>query len=206
MPNRTTYRRILDEQEHTLVAQGSHEAYLRFLKRYKKISESLAWELLDIKYKGCGAGITELITVCSDHFPYVVKKFNPEMCSFYTFWRKSVELQITDYVTNNYYSDKSKTTTSFVSFDEDYNDNVFILSESDEDYHRIRSINEIKRVILNHKELFEHQEFMMLLLTLDGYSLKDFEHTGITSQSTLYLTFNKAILKLMRLFQSDKKR
>ena len=209
MPSYKTYRRILDEFFHTFAAQGNHVAYLQLLKRYKKAAQSLAYELIDIKYNGCGVSLSELVTICNDAFSYVVKKFDPQMCSFYSFWRKSTELQISDYMSNHYYSEKSKTQVSFVSFDEDYNENIFALdfvAENDENYQRIRSIREIKNIILKHKHDFEHQEFMLLLLSLEGYTMADFEHTGITSQSTIYLTFKKAIGKLNNVLRNEKKK
>ncbi len=203
-----TYRRRLDEQSHELVAQGNHAAYLQFQKRYRYRALYLVYDLIDCKYKGLGIVPTELVTVCNDHFPYVVKKFNPWLCSFYTFWRKSVELQIADYVNNTYFSDKSKTQSSISCFDDDYNENIFdfdCVAETDENIARNRLVYELRRTILAHKEEFEHQEFMMLLLTLDGYTMADFEHTGINSQSTLYLTFKKAITKLDNIMKKNKK-
>ena len=203
-----TYRRRLDEQCHELVAQGNHVAYLQFQKRYKKNALSLAYDLIDSKYRGLGIVPLELVTVCNDHFSYVVKKFSPWMCSFYTFWRKTVELQIADYVNNNYFSDKSKLQSSIIRFDDDYNENIFdfdCIAETDQNEDKSRLIRETKRTIVAHKSEFEHQEFMLLLLTLEGYTISDFEHTGITSQSTLYLTFKKAITKLANINQRNKK-
>lgn len=209
MPSYRTYRRILDERTHTFIAQGNHVAYVQLQDRYKRASQALIHELTDIKYQTCGVTPNELTTVCNDAFPYVVRKFDPQRCAFYTFWRKTVELQIADYVNNNYYSEKSRTQISFVSLDEDYNESTFVLDsvmESDENYQRMRSIRELKITINRHKRDFERQEFMMLLLTLDGYTIADFEHTGITSQSTLYLTFKKAINKLANIIRSEKKK
>lgn len=208
MPSSKTYRRILDEHSHTFIAQGNHVAFLQFVKRYKRAAQSLAYELIEAKYKSCGVTPIEIATVCNDAFPYVVKKFDPQRCSFYAFWRTTIELQIADYVGNNYFSEKSKTQISFISFDEDYNDNCFALDsvmENDENYQRVRSIRELKNMIIKNKRQFEHQEFMMLLLTLEGYTMADFEHTGITSQSTLYLTFKKAMYKLMNVIRNEKK-
>ena len=209
MPSYKTYRRILDERTHTFIAQGSHAAYVQLQDRYKRATQAFIHELIDIKYKNCGVTPSELITICNDSFPNVVRKFNPQKCSFYTFWRKSIELQIGNYMSTNYYSEKSKTQVSFVSFDNDYNENTFVLDsvmENDENYQRMRSIHELKLMINKHKRDFEHQEFMMLLLTLEGYTIADFEHTGITSQSTLYLTFKKAIGKLANIIRSEKKK
>ena len=209
MPSYKTYRRILDERTFTFIAQGSHVAYVQLLDRYKRASQAFIHELIDLKYKSCGVTPGELTTICNDSFPNVVRKFNPQQCSFYTFWRKTIELQIGNYVCNNYFTEKSKTQVSFVSFDDDYNENTSVLDsvrESDENYLRMWSIRELKLMICKHKHDFEHQEFMMLLLTLEGYTIADFEHTGITSQSTLYLTFKKAIGKLINIICNEKKR
>ena len=128
MPSYKTYRRILDERTHTFIAQGSHAAYVQLQDRYKRAAQAFIHELIDIKYKNCGVTPSELITICNDSFPNVVRKFNPQKCSFYTFWRKSIELQIGNYMSTNYYSEKSKTQVSFVSFDNDYNENTIFSS------------------------------------------------------------------------------
>lgn len=204
-----TYRRILDEQSHVLVAQGNHAAYLQFIKRYKRNALSLAYDLIDSKYKGLGIPPLEIASVCNDHFPYVVKKFTCGYGSFYTFWRRSVELQINGYVNDNYFSDKSKLQSSMIHIDENNNEFPFDLdriAETDENEDRERLICELRRIMIMHKSEFEHQEFMLLWLTLDGYKLTDFEHTGINSLSTIYLTFNKATTRLLNIIKRYKKK
>jgi len=202
-----SYRRILDEHLHALVAQGNHAAYKQLENRYKKAADLLTKELIHSKYSNCGVTPSEITSVCTDNFSYIVKKYDCSMSAFYTFWRRTIELQIADYVNSNYFSDKSKTLVSFISYDEDLSDSLIgleYIAEIDENNQRMRQIHEIKSVILANKSEFENAEFMMLLLTLDGYSIADFEHTGITSQSTLYLTFNRAIAKLEKILKKEK--
>ena len=208
MPSSKSYRRILDEQTHALVAQGSHEAYLHFLKRYKFYSESLARELLASKYYGSGAFPAELVAVCVDRFPYVLKKFNPEICSFYTFWRNTVEQYIIDYMTDNYFSEKSMTQASYVSFNDsisELNSGLELLAESDDDTVKDRLNHDAKRLIAMHRNLFTPSEITLMLLLFDGYKLADYERSGIVVKSTMYLTFSRVCKKLEKLFKDDKK-
>lgn len=203
-----TYNRLIDELLHTLIAQGNHAAYELLLKRYRRRALSLAFDLNDSKYRGLGIPTGDIVTVCNDHFRYAVKKFTPWLSAFYTFWRRTVELQINGYVNDNYFSDQTKIQLSVIRFDEEFNERTLDLeriAETDENEDRERLVCELRRFIIIHKNDFEHQEFMMLLLTLDGYKISDFEHTGITSLSTLYLTFKKATTKLTNLIERHKK-
>ena len=61
MPTKSE-ERLLDEHYLSLIAQGNHDAFNRFAKRYRKHSHHLVKELL-IKYPDTGVTKKELILV-----------------------------------------------------------------------------------------------------------------------------------------------
>ena len=207
MPAPKSYRRILDEHLHILIAQGNHEAYLRLTKSYKEFAEILARELLE-RYPGSGVLFSEVVAVCSHRFPYIVKKYDPQLCSFYTFWRETSEQAVIDYFIDNSYLATAKTFRGFLHYDEETDEkrlNYEHLAEGDEDYRIEKMVREIKRILSNYKNKFKSMEFTILLLTLDGYSLKELEHCGMMSRSNLYLTFTIACDKLKNILEQNRK-
>ena len=207
MPTGKSYKRILDEHLHDLIAQGNHEAYLKLSRRYKRYAEILATETLD-KCSALGVTYSEIMTVCSDNFLYVVKKYDHQRCSFYTFWQNTIERFVMDYITTTYCSETAKTFRSCFSFDEENSERRFVtemLLETDEEQLNEAKIRDVKAVIEKNKDAFRHEEYAMLLLVLQGYSLADFEHSGIMSMSAVYLTFNSACVKLKKMFDYHKK-
>jgi len=206
-PSNKSYRRILDEHLHILIAQGNHEAYLKLLRRYKDYAENLAHELLD-QYPGSGVLVTEITAVCSNRFSYIVRKYDPQLCSFYTFWRESSEQAIIDYFIDNSYLASAKAFRGFIHYDEEVDErrlNYERIAENDEDKYVDKVVRELKRVLNRHKDKFKKQEFAVMYLTLEGYSIKELEHTGMMSRSSLYLTFTAACDKLKTILEAFKK-
>lgn len=206
MPSKS-YNRILDEHLHILISQGNHEAYLKLAKRYKDYADSLAIELLE-QYPGSGVSISEIVSICSNVFPHVVKKYDHQRCSFYVFWREASENAIMDYLIENSYLSNARFFKGVIQLDESVDDkrtHLDFVSENDDDYHKERMIKELKRLLNHYKLHFTRQEFALLHLSLQGYSIKDLEHSGILSRSHLYLTFNNACQKLRSIVKQRKK-
>ena len=205
---RKSYNRILDEHLHILVTQGNHEAYLRLYKRYKKYSEGLTCEMLE-RYPNTGVSFQELMAICAQIFPSVVKKYDPErLSSFFVFWRESNEKAIVDYLLENSYLANAAIFRGFVSFDEESDERRFAvdrLAEFNEHHYNEKRIEELKKIVITHRKDFKHQEFAMLTLMLEGYDLNDLEHTGMMCRSSLYLTFNSACDKLKKYLIKVKK-
>jgi len=197
MPKKS-YNRILDEHLHILVAQGNHEAYLKLQKRYHMHALLLCSEVLQ-QYPKTGITRKELITICDDYFPTVVLKFNPILSSFYSFWKESTMRETMDYLIENSYGAEAYVFRGSFSLDADEekrNLYVEMIAESDDDIVLKRKIFEVKGLINRYSVFFTNYEKTLLLLVLDGYSLKDIELAGLMAKSTLYLTFNTAVEKL----------
>ena len=206
MPSKS-YTRILDEHLHILISQGNHEAYLRLTKRYREYANSLARELLD-QYPGSGVSFIDAVAICSDVFPKVVKKFDHQKCSFFVFWKESSENAIVDYLLDNSYQANAKVFRGIIRLDEETSERRLFfdrVSENDNDYYKERLIKELKRLLNHYKVHFKRQEFALMHLILQGYDVKDLEHTGMMSRSHLYLTFNSACEKLRRIIEKRKK-
>ena len=197
-----TYNRILDEHLHILITQGNHEAYLYLVKRYRKYFKGLTCEMLE-KYPNSGVSFKELMAICSQLFPHIIRKYDPQrLSSFFIFWRESSEKAIVDYLAN------AAMFRGFVSFDEEADERRFAgerIAEFNELHYNEKRIEELKRIIYDHRKEFKHQEFAMLALMLEGYDLNDLEHTGMMSRSSLYLTFNNACDKIRKYIQAAKK-
>ena len=203
-----TYNRILDEHLHILITQGNHEAYLYLVKRYRKYFKGLTCEMLE-KYPSSGVSFKELMAICSQLFPNIIRKYDPQrLSSFFVFWRESSEKAIVDYLLENSYLANAAMFRGFVSFDEEADERRFMserLAEFNEHHYSEKRIEELKRIIHTHRKEFKHQEFAILMLMLEGYDLNDLERTGMMSRSSLYLTFNNACDKIRKYIQTAKK-
>ena len=207
MPPAKSYRRILDEHLHILAAQGNHDAYIKLAKRYKSYAETLAKELLE-QYPGSGVLFSEVMAVCSHCFPYIVRKYNPELCSFYTFWHDSSQRAVIDYFIDNSYLASAKTFRGFLHYDEEEDErrlNYECLAENDDYLLTSGQIRELKKVLTKNKDKFKKQEMALIFLVLEGYSIKELEHTGMMSRSSLYLTFTNACEKLKDVLEEQRK-
>ena len=191
------YNRILDEHLHILAAQGNHEAYLKLQKHYHMHALSLCAEIL-MQYPKSGIMRKELMAVCDDHFPLVIIKYNPALSSFYSFWRESTTQELMDYMIENSYGASASSFCGALSLDNDSNSYAEIIAEINEDQNMRRKIFEIKGLINRNSIFFTNYEKALLLLVLDGYSLKEIEQAKLMSKSNLYLTFNNGVEKLKR--------
>lgn len=203
-----TYNRILDEHLHILITQGNHEAYLYLVKRYRKYFKGLTCEMVE-KYPNSGVSYKELMAICSQMFPSIVRKYDPgRLSSFFVFWRESSEKAMVDYLLENSYLANAAMFRGFVSFDEEADERRLAgerLAEFNETHYSEKRIEELKKIINAHRKEFKHQEFAMLTLMLEGYDLNDLEHSGMMSRSSLYLTFNNACDKIRKYLKRVKK-
>lgn len=208
MPPIKSYNRILDEHLHSLITQGNHEAYLKLARRYRLYAKHLTQEILE-QYQGSGVSFSDIMAVFSSHFRYVVRKYDQQQTSFYSFWKESSEKVVMDYLIENSYSANAKAFRGFIHFDEEddekrtYEDRIH---ENDKDYFTERLIRELKRLLKANKIRFKNLEFTILYLLLDGYTIADLEHSGIMSRAGLYLTFNNACKKMKRIVQTSRKK
>ena len=191
------YNRILDEHLHILAAQGNHEAYLKLQKCYHMHALSLCAELL-MQYPKSGIARKELIAICDDHFPLIILKYNPALSSFYSFWKESTTQELMDYMIENSYGADASSFCGILSLDHDNSDYIEMISEINEDKNLRRKIFEVKGLIHRNSIFFTSYEKALLLLVLDGYTLKDIEYTRMMSKSNLYLTFNNGLEKLKK--------
>lgn len=199
MPKKS-YNRILDEHLHILAAQGNHEAYLKLQKCYHMHALLLCSEVL-MQYPKTGITRKELVAICDDYFPLVVLKFNPTLSSFYSFWKESTMREIMDYMVDNSYGAEASMFRGSFSLDSDednHNSYSEMLAEINEDINMRRKIFEVKGLINRYRVFFTDFEKALLLLVLDGYSLKELEDAKIMSKSNLYLTFNNGVEKLKK--------
>ena len=206
MPSKS-YKRILDEHLHILICQGNHEAYLKLASRYHEYAQNLAREILQ-QFTGSGVSFGELMAVCSHRFCHVVRKYDHQLCSFYNFWKDATEQAIMDYLLDNSYLANAKAFRGFIHYDEELDERRIVgehLAEFNDDYHLKMLVKELKRLVNMNKDKFKKQEFTLLILVLDGYSLKELEHTDMMSRSALYLTFNNACQKLKEIVEGKAK-
>lgn len=203
-----SYNRILDEHLHNLITQGNHEAYLRLTKRYRKYFQGLTCEMLE-KYPSSGVSYQEVMAICSQVFPKIVRKYDSQrLSSFFVFWRETTEKAIVDYFIENSYLANAAVFRGFVCFDEEMDERRFAsdrLAEFNEHHINKKRIEELKKLMRSNQKLFKHQEFAMMTLMLEGYDLNDLEHSGMMSRSSLYLTFSSACEKLKKLIKDMKK-
>ena len=191
------YNRILDEHLHIIAAQGNHEAYLKLEKRYHMHALSLCAELL-MQYPKSGISRKELVAICDDYFPLIIMKFNPTLSSFYSFWKESTTQELMDYMIENSYGADASSFCGTLSLDNDNHSYIEMIAEINEDQNLRRKIFEVKGLIHRNSVFFTSYEKTLLLLVLDGYTLKEIEYTELMSKSKIYLTFNSGIEKLKK--------
>ena len=197
------YNRILDEHLHILIAQGNHEAYERLKKRYRYHSLNLCHDIL-LQYSKTGITVNDLMTVCDGCFLSIVRRFDPSLNSFFSFWKEITIHQIMEYLVDNSYNACGGIFRGSISIDQDFEDKhpfSDVISEKDDDRLKRRKIFEIKNIIANREDLFTSTESTVLNLVLEGYTLAELEHGGMMSRSALYLTFNSAITKLQKIIK-----
>lgn len=204
MPTKT-YNQILDEHLYILVAQGNHEAFIKFSKRYHKHAVNLATELFR-QYPNSGITRSELITVCESYFPIVLKKYITGISSFYTFWKESTLKEAMDYIIDNSYEGKAAVFRGAFSLDQNYDDKHLygdFLAEKDDSKLYVKRVKEIKRILNKYDVFFTPIEKAIINLTLEGYSIVELEHSGLLKKSQLYLTYQSALGKLQSYMNED---
>ena len=199
MPKKS-YNQILDEHLHILIAQGNHEAFNTLRKRYHIHASVLVSELLK-QYAYTGISSKELIQACESHFVFVIIKYSSGRSSFYSFWKSSTYQYLMDYLVEHSYNADAYVFKGSISFDQK-NDEMHSFSEliaerGDEKAFK-RKIFEIRHVIHKYDAFFTSQEKTILNLILDGYTLGDFEHTGVLARSQIHLTYKSAVEKLQK--------
>lgn len=203
MPNKLPRNQITDEHLHTLCAQGNHDAYLLLANRYQRYSKKLINQILE-DYPGSGISFHELMTVNNDRFPYIVKKYNPELNYFYAFWRETTSRAIMDYVILNSYNAQAKTFKGTFALDDENDERIAVyqyLHEEDENYLIRWQLREIAQIVESNHQMFEKNELLVLESIFQGLTLSEIERSGIIKRSTLYLTYNKLVEKLKKLLK-----
>ena len=208
MPSSKSYNRLLDEHLHILIAQGNHEAYLRLKKRYSRYADCLVRDILD-QYQGTGISYGDLASLCDNRFSNIVKKYDPQRCSFFTYWKEMNEQAIMDYLNENSYLGNAKTFRGFIHLDDELDERRIVddqIRETDKAFLSLKARKELQRLMHKNKEVFKTQDFAVLNLVLDGYSIAELEHAGLLSRSSLYLTFKCATQKLENIIKSRKEK
>ena len=208
MPFCKSYNRLLDEHLHILIAQGNHEAYIKLKNRYHRYAESFSQEILS-QYQGSGIARSDLVCICDACFIYVVKKYDPQRCSFYSFWKEIVEKSIIDYYVDNSYLANAKVFRGFLSFDDEFDERRIAderVCEADDKAIDEKRLKELRKIIIKNKKEFKPREFMLLNMLIDGYDLSDLDHSNMISTSVLYLTFNSACEKLKLIIEEEQKK
>lgn len=198
---RKSFDRSLDEHLHTLVSQGNHEAYQRLAKRYNNHSASLCREILT-KYPKTPANFNDLMGICRNIFPLIVKKYDHGLSSFFSYWKEQSKQHIIDYLIDcDETADNVDLRFSFSLDDGFDNRHTFsdYLCEKDDDRYRRRLVFEIKNLIARNEKGFTRQELTLLRLIFEGYSILELEHTGLLKKSAIYLTFKSSVNKLKSL-------
>ena len=199
MPNKS-YNQILDEHLHILIAQGNHEAFNKLRKRYRVHAVILVSEYLK-QYGYTGVTNKELITICEEHFPFVINKYIPGRSSFYTFWKQSTSQFLMDYIIENSYEGEAYVFGGSISFDQK-NDEMHsfseLLAERGDERMIKRMVFEIKHTLHKYQAFFSTAERTLINMILEGYSLADFTNSGILGKSQVNLTYKSAIEKLQK--------
>ena len=205
MPHKS-YNQILDEHLYILIAQGNHEAFNQLHKRYHQHAVTLAKDLAS-QYSETGITYTELVSTCEDRFSFVLKKFNPGLASFYTFWKSIVLPYLMEYIVENSYDGGAFMFKGFISFDqrnEEMKEFSDFIGERGDERALKRKIFEIRHVLHKYDLFFTYQEKALLNLVLDGYSLAELEHSGLLGRSQLNLTYKTAVNKLQKYMKMPK--
>ena len=195
---------LLDEKLHLLVTRGNHEAFIEFKKRYHRHAHALCSELLN-QYYNTGVALKELVSICDGYLPSIIKRYVSGLSSFYGFWKESVQHVAIEYLYNNSYEGQASFFNGSLSLNQErdarycYDD---VLAENDTSPNLDKLIAEVKTILDKHSRDFSHTEKTLINLSLSGYTIKDFEETGLYKKSYLYLTFNSAVEKLKK-FQRE---
>ena len=206
MPKKS-YNQILDEHLHILIAQGNHEAYNKLRKRYHVHAVILVHEYLK-QYSYTGVTVKELVAACEEHFIFVIGKYLPGKSSFYTFWKSSTSQYLMDYIIDHSYEGDVSMFCGTISLDqknEEMHSFSELIAERGDEKAFKRKIFEIRHVIHKYEVFFTVPEKTLLSLILDGYSLADFEKTGILGKSQVNLTYKSAVEKLQKYMGIDHK-
>lgn len=197
MPTKS-YNQILDEHLHILVAQGNHEAFNQLRKRYHKHAINLSNELLR-QYRDTGITRKELVSVCEDHFIFVLNKFVSGLSSFFTFWKESTQQTLMDYIIENSYDGDAFSFRGSFSIDQNFDDkhpySEYVAEIGDERKIK-RKILELRQILNKYEVFFTFKEKAILNLIFEGYSLAELEHGGVLTKSDIYLTYKSAVEKL----------
>ena len=197
MPNKL-YNKILDEHLHILITQGCYEAFLEIKKRYHKHAQIVCTKLLN-QYQKTGITKVELVSVCDDNLPIVLRKYVSGLSSFYNFWERCTTQVAMDYLVDFSYGAEGVYFSGTFSIDQDLDGRLMspeLLKEKDESKAIKRQIFEIKSIIAKFEIFFTKVEVAILNLVLEGYSIADLEKTGLYCKSQLYLTYHSAIDKV----------
>ena len=208
MPPQKSYNRILDEHLHILVAQGNHEAYLRLKKRYNSYADALVHDFLD-QYPDSGVSFGDLMAVCNSRFLFVVTKYDTQLCSFFTFWKEMCEQAMMDYYVDNSYFGNARAFRGCIHLDEELDERKVageMICERDDTYLTEKMKREMRRLLKKYKVHFTKQEFGLLHLLLEGYSIAELEHSKLLGRSHLYLTCKSACLKLHKIVMRRKQK
>ena len=199
-----SYNLLLDEKLHSLVASGNHEAFVELKNRYHRHAHAFGSELLN-QYYNTGVSLKDLVAFCDGCFPNIVKKYVSGISSFYGFWKDNIQYVAMDYLYNNSYVGQASFFSGSLSFDQERDDRYCyddVLAEKDINPTIERLIAEVKTLLIKYDKEFTHTEKTLINLALSGYTVKDFEETGLYKKSYLYLTFNSAVEKLKK-FQKE---
>ena len=199
MPKRS-YNQILDEHLHILIAQGNHEAYNTLRKRYRIHASFLINDILR-QYPDTGLSKKELVAVSEEHFIFVISKYVPLRSSFYTFWKRNTYQYLMDYLIDNSYEGEAYSFKGTFSLDQKKDEmHSFgeILAEKDDERSAKKLLFEIRSTLIKCDAFFTVPEKTLLNLIMQGYSLADFEQSGILKKSQVNLTYKSAIDKLKK--------
>ena len=199
MPKRS-YNQILDEHLHILIAQGNHEAYNTLRKRYRTHASFLINDILR-QYPDTGLSKKELVAVSEEHFIFVISKYMPLRSSFYTFWKRNTYQYLMDYLIDNSYDGEASSFKGTFSLDQKKDEmHSFgeMLAERDDERSVKRLMFEIRSTLIKYDTFFTVPEKALLNLIMQGYSLADFEQSGILKKSQVNLTYKSAIDKLKK--------
>lgn len=205
MPTKT-YNQVLDEHLYILVAQGNHEAYIKFSKRYHKHALNLATDFFR-QYRHSGISRNELIAVCESYFPIVLRKYVAGISSFYTFWKESTKKELIDYIIDNSYDGKASNFCGVVSLDQNFDEKHTygdFLAEKDNSRINAKKIMEIQNIMIKYSVFFTSLEKAIINLVLEGYTLLELEHSGLLKKSQIYLTYQSAVEKLHSYLNEEK--
>ena len=199
MPSKT-YNLVLDEHLYILITQGLYEAFAELKKRYHKHALVLCDELLT-QYPNTGILKKELVAICDDNFPVVLRKYIVGASSFYRFWENCSRQVAMDFLINFSYGAEGVFFSTIFSIDQDIEGkygSLEFLSERDQDKNLKREVFEVRNVLLKFNAFFTETEKSLLNLVLSGFSVYDLEKTGLYSKSQLYLTFSNAVEKVKK--------